>query len=285
MMNITVKNCDTKYYPALKDMGYHGLDFSFGHYKDRDLLLTPEYARTVRDKKAAMDAAGLALAQVHISYRPSAYLPADGGNYDDYEAYLLPVFRRQLELTRDLGCHVAVFHPYYELASEENTRAGNMRLYEKLMPLLEEGQIVLALENVYGPRCSHAWHSAAGELLYYTERFDSPFLGVCLDTGHAILREQDPVQMLQKVAHRLAAVHLHSVLPGLDLHTIPYFTAGAEKIDWITFVSELKKTPYTGPFNMELKVPAALSDEAKLLFYKTAYTVARDILKSADSPA
>lgn len=283
MMNITVKNCDAKYYPALKETGYHGLDFSFGHYKDRDLLLSPEYARTVRDRKEAMNKAGLELSQVHISYRPSAYLPADGGNYEDYEAYLLPVFQRQLEITRDLGCHVAVFHPYYELGSEENTRRGNMRLYEKLMPLLEAGNIVLSLENVYGPACRHAWHSTAEELLYYTERFDSPHLGICLDTGHAILREQDPVQMLQKVAHRLTAVHLHTVLPGLDLHTIPYFTGGAEKIDWVSFISELKKTPYTGPFNMELKVPTALSDEAKILFYRTAYTVAQDILKSASS--
>lgn len=278
MMNITVKNCDAKYYPALKEMGYYGLDFSFGHYLKHDEMMAPDYAETVYAKKHAMDEAGLALAQVHLSYRNSAYLPADGGNYEDYEAYMLPLIQKQLRITRDLGCHVAVFHPYYELPREENTRRGNMILFEKLMPLLEAGQIVLALENVYGPACSHAYHSAAEELLYYTERFDSPYLGICLDTGHAILRGQDPVEMLKKVAHRLRALHLHTVLPGLDLHTIPYFTGSAEKIDWPAFVAELKKTPYTGPFNMELKVPTQLSEQATQLFYKTAYTVAQDIL-------
>ena len=281
-MKITVKDCNERYYDALKEMGYHGLDFSFGSYRELDHLLSEDYARTVRAKKEAMDRAGLELSQVHITYRPSAFLPADGGNYEDYEAQLLPVYQKQLRQTMELGCHRAVFHPYYELGREENTRAGNMRLYEKLMPLLEEGQIVLSLENVYGPKCSHAYHSAPEELLYYTERFDSPCLGICLDTGHAVLREQDPVEMLKAVAHRLTALHLHTVLPGLDLHTIPYFTGSAEKIDWKTFVRELKKTPYQGSFNLELKVPTQLSREAVLLFYKTAITVATDILNDAD---
>lgn len=282
-MNITVKDCNTKYYAALKEMGYYGLDFSFGGFQKRDEMLIPEYDNTVFAKKQAMDEAGLALAQVHLSYRNSGCLPADGGNYEDYEAYLLPLFQKQLRLTQELGCHVAVFHPYYELPREENTRRGNMILFEKLMPLLEECQITLALENVYGPGCSHAHHSTAEELLYYTERFDSPHLGICLDTGHAILRGQNPVEMLQKVAHRLSALHLHTVLPGLDLHTIPYFTANAEKIDWKSFITELKKTPYTGPFNMELKVPPQLSEQAVTLFYQTAYTVAQDILASCNN--
>lgn len=277
-MKITVKNCDAKYYPALKEMGFDGLDMSFGHYRDRDLLLSPEYDRTIRERKAAMDAAGLELSQVHISYRPSAFLPEGGGNYEDYESYLLPVFQKQLRQTMELGCKVAVFHPYYELGREENTRHGNLLLFEKLMPLLEEGQLVLALENVYGPKCSHAYHSSAQDLLYYTEAFDSPHLGICLDTGHAVLREQDPVEMLRAVAHRLRAVHLHSVLPGLDLHTIPYFTGGAEKIDWVAFLRQLRQSPYSGPFNMELKVPPALSEEATCLFYRTACQVARDLL-------
>jgi len=278
-MNITVKDCDPQYYEGLKEMGYHGLDFSFGSYSQRDMLLSPEYAKQVLAKKAAMDRAGLELSQVHITYRSSGNLPEGGGNYEDYEAYLLPLYQHQLRQTMELGCHVAVFHPYYELGREENTRRGNLILFEKLMPLLEEGQIVLALENIYGPRCSHAYHSTAEDLLYYTERFDSPNLGICLDSGHAVLREQDPVEMLKAVAHRLKAVHLHTVLPGVDLHTVPYFTGPLEKIDWKTFGAELKKTPYTGPFNMELKAPAALSREAALLYYRTAVTVARDILE------
>lgn len=281
-MKITVKDCNVNYYAALKEMGYHGLDFSFGGYKDREQLLSEDYARAVLAKKEAMNRAGLELSQVHITYRPSLFLPEDGGNYGDYEAYLLPVYQKQLRQTMELGCHRAVFHPYYELGREENTRAGNMRLYEKLMPLLEEGQIVLSLENVYGPKCCHAYHSSAEDLLYYTERFDSPYLGICLDTGHAVLREQEPVEMLRAVAHRLTALHLHTVLPGLDLHTIPYFTGSAEKIDWKAFVRELKKTPYQGNFNMELKVPGQLSREAALLFYRTAITVAEDILNDGE---
>lgn len=278
-MNITVKNCDAKYYPALKKMGYYGLDFSFGHYPKRDEMMTPDYAGEVLAKKRAMEEAGLALVQTHLSYRPSAFLPAEGGNYPDYEAYILPLLEKQLRLTADMGCKVAVMHPYYELGSKENSRRGNIALISKLLPLLEQNGIVLALENVYGPKCSHAHHSTAEELLYYPEYFDSHYVGICLDTGHAVIRGQDPVKMLEAVAPWLAALHLHTTLPGIDLHTIPYFTNQGEQIDWPGFAEALKKTPYRGPFNMELKVPPQLSDQAAVLFYQIAYTVAQDILR------
>lgn len=279
-MNITVKNCDRQYYPDLKRIGYSGVDFSFGSYEAYDQMMAPEYASSILERRQTILDAGLTVCQTHISYRPSRHLPPDGGNYPDYEKKMLPLFEKQLRITADMGCKVAVFHPYYELASLERTRQGNVRLFEKLMPLLEQTGIVLSLENVYGPGCAHAHHSTAEELLYYTEYFDSPHLGICLDTGHAVIRQQDPVQMLQKVAPRLTALHLHTTLPGRDLHAIPYFMNQYEPIDWPVFTEVLRQTPYTGPFNMELKVPPKLSPDATRLFYQTAYTVAQDILNS-----
>lgn len=279
-MHITVKNCNPRYYPDLKRIGYWGVDYSFGGYDRYEEMMAPDYAATVKTQQKAIENAGLILAQTHISYRFSRALPPDGGNYPDYEKKMLPLFEKQLRITADMGCRVAVFHPYYEIASQERSRQGNLQLFEKLMPLLEQTGIVLSLENVYGPDYCHAHHSTAEELLYYTEYFDSPHLGICLDTGHAVIRNQDPVEMLRKVSPRLTALHLHSTLPGADLHTIPYFTNQSEQIDWEHFYLLLRQTSYTGPFNLELKAPPKLSPEATRLFYQTAYTVARDIIRS-----
>jgi len=279
-MNISVKNCSPQYYPDLAHIGYCGVDFSFGGYDLYEEMMAPEYASKIKARQQAILDAGLTVCQTHISYRPSRRLPPDGGNYPDYAKKMLPLFEKQLRITADMGCRVAVFHPYYELASQERSRQGNLQLLETLMPLLEQTGIVLSLENVYGPNCVHAHHSTAEDLLFYTEHFDSPHIGICLDTGHAVIRNQDPVQMLRLVSHRLTAVHLHSTLPGHDLHTIPYFTNQAELIDWETFYQVLRQTPYSGPFNLELKLPPTLSLAAVRLFYQTAYTVARDIMAS-----
>ena len=65
-MYITVKDCDIKYYDALKEMGFHGLDFSFGSYKERDALLSPEYAQKVLAKKEAMDRAEMVPLEVSM---------------------------------------------------------------------------------------------------------------------------------------------------------------------------------------------------------------------------
>lgn len=280
-MNITVKNCDRKYYEELRRIGYRGVDFSFGGYAVYDEMMEPDYAEKCMERYRAIIGTGLELSQTHLTYRPSAFLPADGGNYPDYEVKLLPLLEKQLRITAEMGCKVAVFHPYYELGSEVNTRRGNITLIEKLMPLLEKTGIVLAEENVYGPKCCHAHHSTAEELLYYPEYFNSKHLGICLDTGHAVIRGQDPVQMLEKVGPWLAALHLHTTLPGTDIHTVPYLTNQGERIDWAAFYRALRKTGYTGAFNMELKVPPALSYEAACLFYRLAYTVARDIMGGA----
>lgn len=277
-MKITVKNCSPQYYPDLKRIGYWGVDFSFGTYELYDEMMAGSYAGQIMERYRAILDAGLAVCQTHLSYRPSRALPSDGGNYPDYESHMLPLFEKQLRITADMGCKIAVFHPYYEISSEENSRQGNLRLFTKLMPLLEQTGIVLSLENIYGPSCTHAYHSSAQDLLYYTELFNSPHLGICLDTGHAVIQHQDPVQMLLQVAPWLTALHLHTTLPGIDLHTIPYFTNQGELIDWADFYRILRQTPYTGPFNLELKVPPKLSPEAARLFYQTAYTVARDIM-------
>lgn len=278
-MNVTVKNCSKQYYPELKRIGYWGVDLSFGTYEAYGEMMSEGYADQVMARYRDIVNSGLAVCQTHLSYRPSRALPADGGNYPDYEKRMLPLLEKQLRLTADMGCKVAVMHPYYELNSKERARRGNIALISKLMPLLEETGIVLSLENVYGPGYAHVHHSTAEELLYYTEYFDSHYLGICLDTGHAVIRGQDPVKMLEAVAPWLTALHLHSTLPGIDMHTIPYFTNQGERIDWPGFVEALRKTSYRGPFNMELKAPPQLSQQAAVLFYQTAYTVAQDILR------
>ena len=152
----------------------------------------------------------------------------------------------------------------------------NVRLIERMLPMLEKNGVILSLENIYGAAYGEAHHSAAEDMLYYAEYFRSPYVGICLDTGHAVIRGQDPSAMLRKTAPYLTALHAHTTVPGMDLHTIPC-TVG-QKIKWTEIAQILKESPYKGTFNMEIKPPSQLSEAASVLFYQLAYRIARDLL-------
>jgi len=57
--------------------------------------------------------------------------------------------------------------------------------------------VILCIEIIYGPKYGEAFVSTADDLKYYTDHFNSPYVGICLDTGHSIIRGQDPLEMLR----------------------------------------------------------------------------------------
>lgn len=264
-------------FPRLKNIGYTGVDLSFLGCSNRDFILSSGYADYVEEQCRILTDAGLAVTQTHLSYWPG-HLPLPGtGTYEEFEEYMLPILIKEIELTASLGCHLCVIHLYFE-QKKDNSRKRNISLISALLPHLSSHQVTLAIENIYGPDYSDAHLTTAEDLLYYPEYFNSPDIGVCLDTGHAVILGQNPVQLAEAVKDRLVTIHAHTTLPGIDLHSIPYFTSYGELIDWKAFRSALDRIGYRGTFNMELFAPALLSAENLGDFYSVAYGVAKDIL-------
>jgi len=151
-------------------------------------------------------------------------------------------------------------------------------LIQELLPILEKNNVVLSIENLYGPGFTDGHLTSADDLLFYMDYFKSPYLGICLDVGHAIALDQDPVEMLRKVLNHLTALHIHTSHPKQDLHAIPKFLGYAEKINWDEFYEVLSSGHYQGTFNLELIQPSNLSDEAILSYLQLAYHVANGIV-------
>ena len=271
-MQISAKISE-KYLAAAAEIGYCGVDESFAAYTDKELIQSEEYDRKILAYYEKVKSHSLRVCQTHMSYLPSHHERMD--SYEAYEAYFLPIFEKEIALTGKMECPTTVMHPYYADSSEES-RAGNLRLIERLLPTLEAHNVILSLENIYGAAYGEAHHSTAEDLLYYAEYFRSPYVGICLDTGHAVVRGQDPSAMLRKTAPYLTALHAHATVPGLDLHSIPC-TVGY-RIQWQELAQILKESPYKGTFNMEIKPMSQMSETAVVLYYQLAYRIACDLL-------
>lgn len=124
---------------------------------------------------------------------------------------------------------------------------------EKLLPLAEQLGITIAIENIWFP------NNTPEKLLDAVRHFQSPFLGICYDSGHANLMKCDrnfaecaarsawadygPVQwddrILEKLQPEITTCHIHDNFGQYDNHIIP----GKGNIDWPHIVGLLKNAP------------------------------------------
>ena len=72
-------------------------------------------------------------------------------------------------------------------------------------------------------------------------------VGICLDTGHAVLNGQLPQEEVRAAGHRLLATHLHDSDSESD-HWVP----GDREIDWPAVVAALRAVDYDGAWTFEV---------------------------------
>lgn len=105
---------------------------------------------------------------------------------------------------------------------------------ERLLPVAERLGVPIVLEN--GEWCFSMPNLSEAEALL--EKFESPFLGLWLDTGHATIQERLGFDSLlawaQLAPERLFGLHYHDV-DGLRDHLIP----GNGSIDWAALAAVL----------------------------------------------
>ncbi|MBQ8202761.1 MAG: sugar phosphate isomerase/epimerase [Clostridia bacterium] len=265
-MDISVHCLKEECFPALKEIGFVGIDLSFDNKKAPEEMLS--------QAEKALDL-GLKICQTHL------WPPHFSGEKDDYEGFVeavFPIYKRQIEATAKMGCHTAVMHPYGN-ADFDLAKKGTVLLIEKLLPTLQKTGVILSVENVYGENYSSVGFATAEDMLYITEHFNSKYVGICFDTGHAILLRQNVLEMLKKLSGHITALHLHTTLTVADMHSIPYSIKYHETIRWKEFYDILVEGGYKGTFNLEIKPPLEYSVPTRNAFFKMAYEASKDIIE------
>ena len=163
----------------------------------------------------------------------------------DARAEALQKTTSALRAFRPLGARVAVLHPSAPgKAGDGDTCEALEESITRLLPLAEETDAVLALENI--PSALGRAEPLAG----FVSRIDHPRLRICIDTGHALITEGDKTQKaVERLAPMCIAAHLHDNDGRNDAHLIP----GEGAFEWPSFFAALDAHDYSGTLALELR--------------------------------
>lgn len=196
--------------------------------------------------------------------------PVHGGTFTNLvEGLTLDSFvglaERSLRTAAILGIPWVVFHPSDIAKDGQETYQEildfNINFYRRLIPVLEETGVGIALENVcYVPGFNRCF-AIAEELIQLIDALDHRLIGACWDTGHAHVQLVDQAAAFRMLGSRLKALHIHDNDGARDQHLLPY----QGTIDWSSLVGALKEIQYGGDFTYEAhngvnKLPDGIRD-------------------------
>lgn len=170
---------------------------------------------------------------------------ADVYNFYTGDASRHEMYLRSIEGAHLLGIPWITFHPSghpdFSPETEKKNIRDNIEFYKPLVELAEKYQVGIALENMSRRLCT------AGHLIQLVDALDSPFVGVCWDTGHAHIAGQNQAESIRALGHRLHALHIQDNDGTADQHMPPHFGT----IEWAPLMSALREINYPGDFTFE----------------------------------
>ena len=212
---------------------------------------TPNLYRQLRRE---VGATGLDFVDAHAPFRgdcdPNCPDPA-------IRPYMLARLRLTLQIVHDFGvksCCVHIGNIFYEGYTAEQMRDAVCRTLDAILPLAEELDVTMCLENIFRPL------NAVGDVLYFLEKYPSKWLGACFDSGHANIL-QNGKSIPNCVAHKafgdygfpvpwetdvlgrmlpfIVNCHLHDNDASADQHLLP----GKGTVDWKALMPKLLSAP------------------------------------------
>jgi len=177
-------------------LGVQGLEFYSGFLEDNEAFL--------REAKKSLEEHGLQMPMLCCS-----------PDFTEPDADLLQEQvareRRMIEITAFLGgrfCRVLSGQRRSGLSTETGI-AQVVRVIKSLLPFAEKHGVVLAMENHY--KDSYWRHPEfAQKMDIFTaiiDQIDSPWLGVNFDPSNTLLAGEDPLELLNRVKHRVVSMH------------------------------------------------------------------------------
>ena len=177
-------------------LGVDGLEFYSGFLKDDEEFLN--------EVKVALDKHNLAMPMLCCS--PDFTQPDPVLLEKEIERE-----KRMIEITAHFGgkyCRVLSGQRRPELSREKGV-AQVVRVIKGLLPFAEEHGVVLTMENHYK---DNYWQfpefaQKMDVFVEIVEQLDSPWFGVNYDPSNTILAGEDPLELLERVKHRVVTMH------------------------------------------------------------------------------
>ncbi|SNS17158.1 Sugar phosphate isomerase/epimerase [Anaerovirgula multivorans] len=147
-------------------------------------------------------------------------------------------YRQVLSVAKNLNAKYVILHSDYEPIKEYNGYEDyllqqNIIFWEEFIKEFETLKITAVIENI---------HNKDGSLIKnIIDAVNSPYLGACLDTGHAYaLGKSDITTWVEYYGQRLRYIHLHDNHGAQDQH----LPLGEGSIDFKNFFRKLREIRY-----------------------------------------
>ncbi len=242
----------------MKSHGYDCADYQHFINTTTEFFTLPEakFEKILRTQRAAMDAAGIFPSQAHGPWRT----PQDATPEDRAERF--DAMSKAIRGTAYLGSPYFVIHPLMPFGWHSDEQpdvqtAINEEFFGRLCEVGGEYGVVICLENMPFPKLPI---TTAAHVTEFVKKIGSPWMKVCLDTGHCLVCGESPADAVRTVGRDLlATLHVHDNDGKRDLHRNP-----DEGIaDWNAFSAVLQEIGFDGTFSLETVVKRDdLSEEA-----------------------
>jgi sugar phosphate isomerase/epimerase len=284
-MKLSKNTSNSAGFHILKRCGFDACDYSLGRelspkdgiFADIDNVSDQQIAEHFSSIKEIADELDFEVGQIHSDFT---------GHIRSY-ASLDDVVKRQIasiKATHYLGAKFCVIHPviprgvlYETIQKESFDKAADF--YKRLTDTLEKYDVYCCLENmwhldpVYG-HITPTIFSRAQEMVEMSDLLGERFK-ICLDVGHGLLTQDDPVEMVKICGDKLVCLHSHDNDGLLDMHAFPFHRAAAPygttwkplRMDWIAFMKALDEVNYRGNLNFEVGMPGPADLEELHLKY------------------
>ncbi len=194
--------------------------------------------------RQAADETGIVLQSVHLPFDRSI----DVAHIDEaVRRSSVERLTRSIRRTGRIGIRVGVIHP--GRCCEKNGPVDRIcdqqsRSLDELLPVAEQSGVRIGLENMLPDHPG----ASAEDMARALDRFDTPWLGAILDTGHAHVCGCFET-MLDAVADRIIGFHLADNCADIDWH----FQPGYGNVPWARFFEWFKTLDFAAPILIEAK--------------------------------
>lgn len=274
----TVLHRETRYFTcadalrAIAAAGFGGVDLCFVAFGRPGMPMAAENWREwVAGQKALADRLGLVTNQGHAHY----YSAKDSYRYtaQDWD-HAESLIRRDIEAAGICGVPWLVVHPDSHLKDGNYSRSLSLETqyarFSRLGELAGKWNVGIAIENMVDNNPIKRFGGSHEDLLELLDRLgDDERFGVCWDTGHANLNQNDQPSAIRALGSRLRCLHVNDNHGKTDDHTLPFLGT----VQWQGIMQALKDIGYSGDFTYEIH---RFTEGFTPAFYPRALTFARE---------
>lgn len=236
-INNSVWGQDPKDLQEIKDWGFDSVDYNGFNNINSDLfkMNDDEYREFFLTIKKNAELAGVEIGQSHAPWRTD-------DKTEEQRAFMTALVKRSIEGAGIMGCKRMVVHPIMpygwddsaDHAFEQETYQANKDFLLALLPVAKANNVTVCIENMPSRALSVSKLTALYDLV---EEINDENIGLCLDTGHALITQDSPADMLNKCKKWVRALHVHDNHGTVDSHVWPFLGTA----DWKAF-SEVYQT-------------------------------------------